>query len=63
MLTTAQTPQSEEQIIAELERLGVRYLLRQFESAPAAPRAKNTDIDPNKFREYFETLRRMTKHS
>jgi len=27
------------------------------------PRAKNTDIDPNEFREYFETLRRMTKHS
>ena len=39
MLTTAQTPQSEEQIIAELERLGVRYLSRQFESVPTAPRA------------------------
>jgi hypothetical protein len=39
MLATAQSLQSEEQIIAELERLGVRYLSRQFESAPATPRA------------------------
>jgi hypothetical protein len=27
------------------------------------PLAKNSDIDPNEFREYFETLRKMTKRT
>ena len=38
MFATAQSLQSEEQIIAELECLGVRYLSRQFETPPATPR-------------------------
>jgi len=38
MFATAQSLQSEEQIIAELECLGVRYLSRQFETQPATPR-------------------------
>ena len=41
--------------------IGWDILETHFQSV--LPRAKNTDIDPNEFREYFETLRRMTKHS
>jgi hypothetical protein len=39
MLPTAKSPHSEEQVIAELERLDVRYLSRQFESVPVELRA------------------------